>query len=140
MIKLTLALLMLLLPVTASAKNAPSTTLPPPHTGTVQQATFPGLTPNSSYAVKFIASHYEDDPFPYILNAAAVSDGSGTVSVSAPMDAVSYGYYLGGRTRPVYEVKVCVYPPSDAPGVSPIECTPDTYVGYYPESMWYYRG
>jgi len=29
---------------------------------------------------------------------------------------------------------------SQATTATALDCTPDTYVGYYPESMWYYKG
>lgn len=125
---------------TSSSTNSCSVPISAPSvasTRTGQTACFSGLVPNTSYAVKFISYHYEGDPSPYILNSSVFSDADGNVAEFAPIDALAFGYYGNERQVPVYETNACVYANGSQ---SPIRCTGDTYVGYYPEYMWYYLG
>jgi len=102
---------------------------------TEQVTTFAGLEPNTGYIVYFHAYHYEDDPTPYTLGVWARSNSVGIVRAYALMEDLAQGYQ-GLPEAPVYEVQACI---SDLAGVE-IACGLAVYVGYYPESMWWYDG
>lgn len=104
-------------------------------------AVFFGVQPNEKFQVRWYAYHYEGDPFPYVLGTNAHSNANGTVKAIAYMDDLS-SHYSSNDGGPVYETRVCLLTVDTAEIVQKDgldECH-DTYVGYYPESMWYYEG
>ena len=124
--------------VSGSSFARTSSSVIAPHTETYQHAYFYGMVPNSQYVVLFSAYHYEGDPFPYTLGSNAYSSSNGIAKAIVGVDDLA-SFYNGGA-GPIYEVKACISAVGDPLGLAPIACTADTYVGYYPESMWYYNG
>lgn len=104
-----------------------------------QMLLFGGVTPDTDYLVQFYAYHSPNDIFPYVLGTWAHSSGggSGRAFVSQADLAV---FYEGLDEGPIYKVKVCLYFADDLIRVAPVLCTPRTFDGHYPESMWYYTG
>jgi hypothetical protein len=109
-------------------------------TETAQVSHFSGLEPSTQFLVVSYAYHYEGDPYPYTLGGDAYSTAGGSLTSWVSLGDLA-SHYNGADDGPVYETQVCIYADGTwGTGVPPLACSGDNYVGYYPESMWYYTG